>query len=203
MPMFESIVYDNRRRGLAASLRERGAKGYVFLAAHGESPMNYPDNCYPFRQDSNWLYFMGLNEPDMAAFIDIADGSAVLFGEETSLDDMIWTGPRPVLSELAALSGIARVLPLSRVGSFLSHASGPAILHPPFCREETTRRAAALLGIPVETLRKNVSAELVAAVIALRESKEEREVAELEMAEKNAISHRGAALRALRALLEA
>jgi len=182
MPMFESIVYDNRRRGLAASLRERGAKGYVFLAAHGESPMNYPDNCYPFRQDSNWLYFMGLSEPDMAAFIDIADGSAVLFGEETSLDDMIWTGPRPVLGELAALSGIARVLPLSRVGSLLSHASGPAILHPPFCREETTRRAAALLGIPVETLRKNVSAELVAAVIALREIKEEREVAELERA---------------------
>jgi len=40
MSMFESIVYENRRRSLAASLRERGAKGYVFLAAHGESPMN-------------------------------------------------------------------------------------------------------------------------------------------------------------------
>ncbi|MFA5852535.1 MAG: aminopeptidase P family protein [Spirochaetales bacterium] len=180
--MFASAVYKKRREKLAASLRALGAEGQVFLAAHPESPMNYPENCYPFRQDSNWLYFVGLNEPNMAAFIDVADGRAVLFGEECSVDEMIWTGPKPRLADLAALAGIDRSMSLSRAGQFLKGQAREAILFPPFCREEALRRAAGLIDLPVETIRDTPSAELIAAIIALREIKDEEEVAELEKA---------------------
>lgn len=181
-PMFESSIYKKRRESLAASLCARGVDGLVFLSAHSESPMNYPDNCYPFRQDSNWLYFIGLNEPNMVAFIDAGDGSAVLFGEERSIDDMIWTGPRPSLDELAASAGIIRALPLSQARGYLKNIAPKTVVFPPFCREETSRRAAEILDLPVETIRGNPSGELIDAIISLREIKGEEEVAELEKA---------------------
>ncbi len=180
--MFESSVYDSRRRKLAASLRDRGAGGSVLLASHSESPINYPDNCYPFRQDSNWLYFIGLNEPAMTALIDIADGSAILFGDDVSMDDMIWTGPKRGVAELAALSGIDCVMPLSLAGRYLSGLSAPSIHYPPFSREETIRRVAGILEIPADIIRDSASPELIQAILSLREIKEEREVAELEKA---------------------
>ncbi|MCX7027786.1 MAG: aminopeptidase P N-terminal domain-containing protein [Spirochaetes bacterium] len=103
--MFTAAIYVERRRKLAAAMRLRGVPaGAILFHAHSESPINYRDNCYPFRQDSNWLYFIGLDEPDMAALIDIADGRALLCGDETSLDDMVWTGRRPGIEELAARS---------------------------------------------------------------------------------------------------
>ncbi|MFA6366191.1 MAG: aminopeptidase P family protein [Candidatus Hydrogenedentales bacterium] len=180
--MFESSVYDARRRKLAASLRDRGAGGYVLLAAHSESPINYPDNCYPFRQDSNWLYFMGLNEPSMIALVDIADGNTILFGDDVSMDDMIWTGPKRGIAELAALSGIDCVMPLSLAGPYLSGLSAPSIHYPPFSREETVRRVAGILEISADIIRDSASPELIQAIVSLREIKEEREVEELEKA---------------------
>ena len=180
--MFPSNVYQERRTRLAASLRDRGISGCIFLMAHSESPINYPDNCYPFRQDSNWLYFIGLNESNMAAVIDIADGSAMLFGEECSIDDMIWTGPKPSLADLAPLSGIDRSMPFEQAEGVLRARAGDGILFPPFCREETLRRAARLLQVPADGMRQHPSPELIAAIISLREIKDEGEVAELEKA---------------------
>jgi len=196
--MFASTVYKNRREKLAASLRARGVEGQVFLVAHPESPINYPDNCYPFRQDSNWLYFVGLNEPNMAAFIDVADGSAVLFGEECSIDEMIWTGPKPRLADLAALAGIDRSMPLSRVRQFLKSPARQTILFPPFCREEAARRASGLLDVPLEKIRDTPSGELIAAIISLREIKDDGEVAELEKAVAISVQMHGTLLAELR-----
>ncbi|MHC4728840.1 MAG: aminopeptidase P N-terminal domain-containing protein [Planctomycetota bacterium] len=34
------------------------------------SPMNYPDNTFPFRQDSSFLYYFALDTPDLAAVIN-------------------------------------------------------------------------------------------------------------------------------------
>ncbi|HWR12019.1 MAG TPA: Xaa-Pro aminopeptidase [Rectinemataceae bacterium] len=180
--MFESSVYESRRIRLAASLRDRGASGLVLLAAHAESPINYPDNCYPFRQDSNWLYFIGLGEPNMIALIDIADGSATLFGDDLSMDDMIWTGSKPGIADLAERSKIDCVVPLSLARRYIDDAAPSCAHFPPFCREETLRRVARILELPVDIIRDSASPDLVAAIIAMREIKEEREVAELEKA---------------------
>jgi len=183
--MFEPEVYRERRRRLADGLRDRGiAQGCILLSSHCASPINYPDNCYPFRQDSNWLYFIGLNEPDMAVVIDIADGGSFLFGEEISIADMIWTGPRPGLWELSRLAGIEGSKPLDEAKSMLlriARASMP-ILYPPTCRAETAGFLAELLDKSIEEMVRGISHELISAIVQLREIKEEREITELEKA---------------------
>ena len=183
--MFAPEVYRERRRLLTAGLRDQGIGcGSVLLASHGESPMNYPDNCYPFRQDSNWLYFVGLNEPGMIALIDIAGGESLLLGEEISMADMIWAGPRPGLATLSEQAGMDGSQPLGEARDLLAGFAGASkpILYPPSCRVETTRSLASLLGTSYEETRRGASAGLIRAIVQLREIKEEREVAELEKA---------------------
>ena len=58
--------------------------------------MNYKDNLYPFRQDSSFLYFYGLDRPGLAALIDIDHDQEVVFGNDLTLDDIVWTGPQPI-----------------------------------------------------------------------------------------------------------
>ena len=178
--MFEKEVYVLRRAKLTASMRDRGRAGFILLSAHSASPINYPDNCYPFRQDSNWLYFIGLNAPDMVALIDIADGRSMIFGDEASMEDLIWTGPRPSLAELAAASGIDTVFPYSLAREHIVKIPKHDIHYAPVCRGETLLRLSALLETRIDEFRNGVSPALVATMISLREIKEDREVAEME-----------------------
>ncbi|MDD4756481.1 MAG: aminopeptidase P N-terminal domain-containing protein, partial [Prolixibacteraceae bacterium] len=54
--MFEKSVYENRRRKLKSKI----SGGIALIPGNEESPMNYADNPYHFRQDSTFLYFFGL-----------------------------------------------------------------------------------------------------------------------------------------------
>jgi len=65
--MFEAKVYINRRN----RLRKNVEKGIILILGNEESPMNYPANGYHFRQDSNFLYFFGLDHPGYAGVIDL------------------------------------------------------------------------------------------------------------------------------------
>jgi len=162
----------------------------VLLAAHPQSPINYQANCYPFRQDSNWLYYIGLNEPDMMALLDIQGGEAWLFGEDLSMDDFIWTGSRPSLEEMAAATGAWKSLPIDKLGPTLNTLLGKRLssgsienLHIPHsCRSETQDRLEELLDIPRKALKACNSDALVRSIIAMREIKEPREIAEIEKA---------------------
>jgi len=174
-----------RRRRLVERLNESGLScGLVLLAANGESPINYRDNCYPFRQDSNWLYFIGLDAPDMLAFIDLADGRTSLYADDVTMDDMIWTGPCPSVGELASLSGIASFYPLDKAQNRVRSAAArrEAFYLLPFYRAETKENLARKTGLSAPQLDAAVSPALVDAVIGLREIKEEREIAEMEKA---------------------
>ena len=57
--MFPPETYSARRAALAS----RFEGGLLLFPGNGESPMNYADNCYPFRQDSTFLYCFGLDQP--------------------------------------------------------------------------------------------------------------------------------------------
>ncbi|MDX9783295.1 MAG: Xaa-Pro aminopeptidase [Spirochaetia bacterium] len=197
--MFEPTVYRRRRERLCALLREKGMRGFVLLSAHSQSPINYPSNSYRFRQDSNWLYFIGLNEPDMAVLIDIEDGLTRLFADELSMDDLIWTGPRPSLAEQASAAGIFEILPLASMTGAVQQRFGPLnlsaiqkdVLIPPICRLETKAWLESLLGLPRGALEGGDCEALIASIIAMREIKEEREIAEIEKAvEVSAEMHR-------------
>lgn len=196
--MFEPTVYQGRRLALASALRDRGLRGRVLLLANGESPRNYPDNCYPFRQDSNWLYFIGLREPGMAALVEIADGSASLFGDTVTMDDMIWTGPRPGVAEQASASGIDRARPLSALPGALASARENELFFPPYAREASIRALSGLLGVSADEIRRRAGIGLVPAIVALREIKEPREVAEMERATRVSVEMHKALLGELR-----
>ena len=95
--MFKSIVYKNRRESLKKILKQ----GVYLFLGNNETPMNYPANGYHFRQDSNFLYFFGLDIAGMAAIIDIDNDKEIIFANDFDVDDIVWMGPQPKVSELA------------------------------------------------------------------------------------------------------
>ena len=80
--MFKAEIYKKRR----AALRDRLDEGIILLLGNNDSPMNYQDNIYPFRQDSNFLYLIGIDQPELAAIIDVETGKTTLFGDDLPID---------------------------------------------------------------------------------------------------------------------
>ena len=101
--MFAANTYIERR----AELARRIGKGLILIAGNMPSPNNYPNNAYYFRQDSTFLYYFGLNLPSLVGVIDAETGEASLYGDDFTVEDIIWTGPQPSLVELGAHVGVA------------------------------------------------------------------------------------------------
>ncbi|HQJ43285.1 MAG TPA: aminopeptidase P N-terminal domain-containing protein, partial [Candidatus Aminicenantes bacterium] len=75
--MFDAKTYTQRRR----LLRKRLGSGLALFLGNEESPMNFADNAYPFRQDSTFLYYFGLDTPGLAAVLDVDGQKEILFGD--------------------------------------------------------------------------------------------------------------------------
>ena len=73
--------------------------------------MNYADNPYPFRQDSTFLYYFGLNQPDLAAILDVDAGTVTLFGDELTIDHIVWMGDLPTFASRAEAVGVEDTRP--------------------------------------------------------------------------------------------
>ncbi len=72
--MFDATIYRQRRD----QLRKQFSSGILLFLGGPEAPMNYLDNTYWFRQDSSFLYYWGLDTPDLAALIDVNEGRDVI-----------------------------------------------------------------------------------------------------------------------------
>ena len=182
MSMFPAATYAARREALLARLRAAGARGLALLPGHVDSPMNYHDNVYDFRQDSSFLYFCGLEQPGLALVLDIDEGRATLHGDDVSIDDIVWTGPLPSVAERAARAGLASHAAFAALAPALAAArAGGREVHylPPF-RGETRLALAAWLGLADAQLGAGASRTLTQAVIALRAVKSAEEIAEIE-----------------------
>ena len=178
--MFDSKVYTDRRN----RLRDKIESGLILFPGNPEVSFNYPANTYHFRQDSNFLYFFGLDHPDLAGIIDVDNGTDTIFGNDVDLDDIIWMGPQPALSDRAARAGVQQTAPLAEMLKVVAEArsKGRKIHFVPPYRGESYIQLAALLGIPVAEVRDNVSEDLIRAVVSLRSVKDEHEIAEIEKA---------------------
>jgi hypothetical protein len=95
--MFKTEVYTKRRE----TLHKKIGSGIAVFIGNVESSMNYPDNTYHFRQDSDFLYFFGLDMPGFAGVMDFDSGKDKLFGNDIDMDDIIWMGPQPTVRDLA------------------------------------------------------------------------------------------------------
>ncbi|MBO5596859.1 MAG: aminopeptidase P family protein [Bacteroidales bacterium] len=109
--MFAKEVYVRRRITLLQKMQEAGEKGLILFVGNADAPAQYKDNCYKWRQDSSWLYFMGLDEPLMGALLDIDTGTETLFADDVDIDDIIWMGPQPSVRSKADAVGVAGTQP--------------------------------------------------------------------------------------------
>ncbi len=178
--MFPAKTFTHRRAGLSLSMK----KGLVLLPGNSEAARNYRANPFHFRQDSSFLYFTGLSEPDLWLLMDLEGGTTTLFGEECTLDDQIWMGPKPSLAEKAASAGIEKSLPIADLAGLLSDASGkgcPIHFLPPY-RGETIMKLAELLGRPISEIRAGASPDLIRTVVRYRSVKGPEEIEEIERA---------------------
>jgi len=178
--MFEESTYTNRRNALMRKLKS----GVVLLLGNTESPMNYPGNTFHFRQDSNFLYFFGLDYPGMAGVIDVDEGKDYIFGDDVDIEDIIWMGPQVPLHEKAAKAGISNTAPFKQLFEFVKSAIGQGRrIHilPPY-RAENKILLEELLGISSFRIAEYASLELIKAIVSLRSVKEPVEVNEIRKA---------------------
>jgi Xaa-Pro aminopeptidase len=178
--MFEAKVYTDRRNRLRKELNG----GLILILGNPEASYNYPANTYAFRQDSNFLYFFGLDHPDLAGVIDLDNGEDYLFGNDVDIDDIIWMGPQALMSQQAVLTGIRNSAPLNALPKMIADAKakGRRIHFVPPYRGETYMQINNLLNIPVGDVRNHVSIELIKGIIKLRSVKDELEIAEIDKA---------------------
>ena len=178
--MFKPEVYIDRRK----KLKQQVGSGVVLLLGNGESPMNYPANTYHFRQDSTFLYYFGLDLPGCAAIIDIESGEELLFGDDFTVEDIVWMGPQQPFSEMAKRAGVNRTFPASGFEEKVRKIKGDKrkVYYIPQYRAENAVKIAGFLGIPLAEVNKNVSVELIRAVAGQRGIKSGEEVREIETA---------------------
>ncbi len=178
--MFTSEVYTERR----LKLRKKIRSGIIVIHGNTESPMSYPNNTYRFRQDSNFLYYFGLDMPNLVGVIDIEDGKDCIYGNDFDLDDVIWMGPQPTLNELGKTVGVLCTHPLKDLTSTVQRAikNGRRVHFLPQYRAENIISFESLLGIHPSLIAKYASTELVKAVVSMRSVKEACEIAEIDKA---------------------
>lgn len=178
--MFNSELYSSRRE----NIRKLMNSGLLLFPGNNEAAFNYPANTYNFRQDSSFLYFFGLDHPGFACIIDVDNGKDYFFGDDITMDDIIWMGPQPSLKGRAAKVGITNVLPYIKLSEMIQEAIGKnRKIHflPPY-RGEQSIKLAELLGKKAGEIKDMASVELIKSVIKLRSVKDEEEVKEIEFA---------------------
>lgn len=194
--MFDRNVYRARREGLRRLL----GRGVALFLGNDESPMNYTDNTYPFRQDSSFLYYFGLDTAGLAAILDLDEGTEALYGPELTVEDFIWTGPLPSLKDRAALAGVTRVLPPARLEEDLKRfrQAGREVHFLPPYRPENKLKLQAWLGVPPDRASAEASVPFIKAVVEQRSVKSPEEVAEIEKAVDISVDMHLTALRMVR-----
>ncbi len=161
--MINALTYQQRR----AELARRVGHGLVLLPGHAESPANYRDNCYPFRQDSTLLYFSGIAQPSIALLLDCDTGQTRLLANDPHPDDIVWTGPTASRGEWAAGAAIEQHAALSDLPALLAHARAQG-------------RTVHQLPVARTGDQTGVSHALLRAVIDMRAVKSPDEVAQIE-----------------------
>jgi Xaa-Pro aminopeptidase len=176
--MFETSIYKTRRNKLKDMLKE----DIAFFPGNDECAMNYPANTYHFRQDSTFLYFFGLDQPGLAGMIDFESGEEYIFGNDVTMEDIVWMGQQPLIVDRAARVGVKKTLPLDKLSGFIAKLTGQGkkIHYLPPYRGETLIKLSHLLNIPVNRVREKASIDLIKAVISLRSVKEQVEIDEIE-----------------------
>ena len=178
--MFDSHIYIERRK----KLKDKFNSGLLLFIGNNESPFNYVGNTYKFRQDSNFLYYFGLDIPGLAALIDIDSDTVILYGNDFTINDIVWMGPQPRLNELAELSGIDRSEDFDNLYNVIPEMikRKRSIHFLPQYRTEHFLLTGKLLGLKPVRVNDYASVDFIKAVIEQRSIKAEEEIVEIDKA---------------------
>ena len=178
--MFSKETYIKRR----CQLRKDVGSGILLFLGNRETGMNYADNTYHFRQDSTFLYFFGLDYADLAAVIDIDNDAEIIFGDELTIDHIVWMGTQPTVREKSEMVGISRTEPLNNINAYISQAvaKGRTVHFLPPYRAEHRLVYQDILGIPPAKQETSVSLPFVKAVVNQRNYKSAEEVEQIHQA---------------------
>ena len=151
----------------------------------GMQPRNYADNpYYPFRQNSHFLYYAGISEPDLALLSFPEPDYDVLFCNPTTMDDIVWKGGGLSRVDFVREAGIDTVEDMTRLGKYIQKAKtqGLPICYLPPYQASTTLRISELLAIAHSEVAKKASKRLMKEVARQRLIKSEAEILEIENA---------------------
>jgi len=178
--MFDKSIYIERRKKLAEDVKN----GVILIMGNNESPMNYPKNTYHFRQDSNFLYFFGLDHDGLAGLIDIDENKEYIFGNDVDMDDIIWMGFQPSMKARCASVGVEHTLPFDEIENYLkaAHTRGRKIHFPPPYRHDNMIWLNRVLKIPFKEMADHSSELLIASIVKQRSVKNQYEIIEIEKA---------------------
>ena len=174
--MFSKETYIQRR----AELKKLVGEGIIVLFGNNEAPCNYPANGYaPFRQDSTFLYYFGQHRDGLVGVIDIDNDEEWLFGDDIDIEDIVWMGFVPSVSDLAAEVGVTKTAPMSKLKEIVNSKS----LHflPPY-RHDTKIQLMDLTGIHPAEQKEKASLKLIQAVVKMRATKSREEIAYIDAA---------------------
>ena len=176
--MFDKNTYIWRR----AELKKLVGEGIIVLFGNNEAPYNYPANSYaPMRQDSSFLYYFGQHRDGLVGVIDINNDEEWLFGDDIDVEDIVWMGFTPSVSDLAAEVGISKTAPMSHLTSYIKHQTSYIHFLPPY-RHDTKIQIMDLTGIHPSKQKEAASLKLIQAVVKMRATKEPQEIAIIDSA---------------------
>ena len=173
--MFDKQTYITRR----ACLREKLGGGVLLFLGNDLVGMNYAGNEYAFRQDSTFLYYFGLDQAGLAAVMDLDSGEDIVFGDELTIDDIVWTGTMPTLEDNARRCGVEKTLPMAALKGYLK---GRQVRFLPPYRGDHHVWLQKLLGIAPGAQGRRADVEFIKAVVDMRNHKTPEEVAAIEEA---------------------
>lgn len=176
--MFAKETYVQRR----AQLKKNVGSGVLLFLGNEEQGLNYEDNAFLYRQDSTFLYYFGISTPSLAAIIDIDNDREIIFGDELSIDYIVWMGVQPTLRDKSESVGITDVRPASKLADYLHEAiqKGQTIHYLPPYRAEHRIKLNEWLGLPIA--RQEGSVPFIRGVVAQRNYKTAEEIEEIERA---------------------
>ncbi|MBE6268898.1 MAG: M24 family metallopeptidase [Bacteroidales bacterium] len=194
--MFAKETYIERRR----VLKQTVGSGLLLFLGNTEIGRNYLDNIYHFRQDSTFLYYFASDYAGLAAIIDIDEDKEIIFGNELTIDDIVWTGVQPTIKEKCERVGITETMPMARLATYLKNAQakGQRVHFLPPYRGEQQVWLQELLGIAPAAQSAAASMKFIRAVINQRNYKSAEEIEQIEEAINVSVDMHCAAMRAVR-----
>ncbi len=176
--MFKNTTYIKRRAELCKNLQT----GFVLLLGHQNSPMNFTHNAYSFIQDTNFLYYVGVDLPNCACLIDVEKNKAIFYMNEKTVHDIIWIGKTKKVESWGEDCGADEIKSVADLSKDIENKKN--VMYPPQFRAENKIQISELLGIPINQIEKKSSVSLINAIIKQRSIKTEEEINEIKKAIK-------------------